>query len=145
MLVFKKMMNGDSLGFINMWFLKQMMRLLSRDRKKKNLREMIVMAILNLTPDNFKEKTREGLVLVDFYAEWCGPCKMLNPVLEELANETENLDVCKVNVDEAKELAIEFGVSTIPTILFFKNGEVVFQEAGYKPKEVLVSLIGSFD
>ncbi|MCL1991003.1 MAG: thioredoxin [Defluviitaleaceae bacterium] len=102
------------------------------------------MAVVNLTGENFKAETSQGLVLVDFYADWCGPCKMLAPVLDELANEVTDVKISKVNVDSAKELAVEFGVSTIPNITFLKDGKIVHQDIGYKPKEVLLSLIDSY-
>jgi len=101
------------------------------------------MAVVNLTEKNFKNETNQGLVLVDFYADWCGPCRMLAPVLEELATELADIKISKVNVDEARGLATEFGVSTIPNITFFKDGKVVHQDVGYKPKEVLLSLVDS--
>ena len=101
------------------------------------------MAVVNLTVENFKEETSQGLVLVDFYADWCGPCQMLAPVLDELAAEVTDVKISKVNVDGAKELAVQFGVSTIPNVTILKDGEVVHQDIGYKPKEVLVSLIDS--
>lgn len=99
------------------------------------------MAVINLTTENFKDETSQGLVLVDFYADWCGPCRMLAPVLDELATEVTDVKISKVNVDTAKDLAAQFGVSTIPNITILKDGEVVHQEIGYKPKEVLMSLL----
>lgn len=99
------------------------------------------MAVVYLTKENFKDETSQGLVLVDFYAEWCGPCKMLEPVIYELAEEVTDAKICKVNVDDAKELAIQFDVSTIPNIFILKDGEVVYQDIGYKPKDVLVDLL----
>lgn len=102
------------------------------------------MAVVKLTTENFKNETSQGLVLVDFYADWCGPCKMLAPVLDELSEEVIDVKISKVNVDEAKELAVEFGVSTIPSITILKDGKIMHQDVGYKPKEVLTSLIASF-
>jgi len=102
------------------------------------------MAVINLTEENFENETKEGLVLVDFYADWCGPCQMLMPVLEELASESTDVKISKVNVDQAKALAAEFGVSTIPNLTFLKDGKIVHQDIGYKPKEVLISLIDSY-
>ena len=101
------------------------------------------MAVISLTEANFKAETSEGLVLVDFYADWCGPCKMLAPVLEELAAEITGAKVVKVNVDDAKALAIEYKVSSIPNLTLLKDGEIVHQDVGFKPKEVLVQLIDS--
>ena len=102
------------------------------------------MKVVNLTKDNFKDETREGLILVDFYADWCGPCKMLSPVLDELAKEVTDVKISKVNVDHAKELVVQFSVSTVPNITLLKDGEIVHQDTGYKPKEVLISLIDSY-
>ena len=99
------------------------------------------MSIVNVTEENFREQTSSGLVLVDFYADWCGPCKMLAPVLEELASEITDAKVVKVNVDEARGLAIEYKVSSIPNITLLKDGEVVHQDVGFKPKEALMALI----
>jgi len=98
---------------------------------------------MNVTEENFKTETSEGLVLVDFYADWCGPCKMLLPVLDELASEMKEAKIVKVNVDDAKELAAEYKVTSIPNLTLLKDGEVVHQELGFKPKELLVALIDS--
>ena len=98
------------------------------------------MAVVNATTDNFKELTSNGLVLVDFYADWCGPCKMLAPVLDEVAGEVTDVKIVKVNVDNARELAMEYKVSTIPNLTLLKDGEMVFQDVGFKPKEVLLEI-----
>lgn len=87
---------------------------------------------------NFEELTKNGLVLVDFYADWCGPCKMIAPILEELDNEDEALNVVKVNVDEQGILAQRFGVMSIPTLVLFKDGVKVDQLVGFLPKPQLV-------
>ena len=101
------------------------------------------MAVISVNEENFKAETESGLVLVDFYADWCGPCKMLAPVLDELAANLTDAKVVKVNVDEAKALAIEYKVSSIPNLTLLKDGEVVHQDVGFKPKEVLSALIDS--
>ncbi len=80
-------------------------------------------------------------VLVDFYADWCGPCKMVAPILEEIANENTNIKVCKVNVDEAQDLAVKFGVASIPTLIVFKDGEVSVKNVGALPKDKILSLV----
>ncbi|MCS7338244.1 MAG: thioredoxin [Verrucomicrobiae bacterium] len=96
--------------------------------------------IVNLTKENFTKEVLESPtpVLVDFSADWCGPCKMLGPVLDELADEyVGRVKICKVDVDTEQELAARFGVTSIPTLLFFKSGQVVEQMRGLKSKRVL--------
>lgn len=81
-------------------------------------------------------------VLVDFYADWCGPCQMLAPVIDEIADELEGeAVVCKLNVDEARDLAMEFRVATIPTLMVFKNGEAVETVIGARPKDEIIALL----
>ncbi|WP_100011987.1 thioredoxin [Lentibacillus sediminis] len=100
------------------------------------------MAIKNVTDQNFTNETAEGLVLADFWAPWCGPCKMIAPVLEEIDGEMEDkVQIVKLDVDENQETAGKHGVMSIPTLLLFKNGEVVDQVIGFQPKEALVDLI----
>ena len=101
------------------------------------------MAVINVTEENFQAETNKGLVLVDFYADWCGPCKMLTPVLEELADEVKDVKIVKVNIDDSKSLVTDFKVSSIPNLTLLKDGEVVYQDVGFKPKEVLIGLIDS--
>lgn len=102
------------------------------------------MAIVNVTDQNFNQETSEGLVLTDFWAPWCGPCKMIAPVLEEINSEMgDKVKIAKLNVDENPETAQKFGVMSIPTLLLFKDGEVVDQVVGFKPKEALVQLINN--
>lgn len=85
----------------------------------------------------------DAMSVVDFYADWCGPCKMLSPVLEELAKENDDVNFFKVNVDENGELAEKYGVSTIPNVVFIKNGEVINRSIGFKPITELQKLIDS--
>lgn len=80
-------------------------------------------------------------VLVDFWAVWCGPCRMLSPVVDQIAEENPDIKVCKVNVDEEQQLAIKYGVMSIPTLLVFKGGELVNQSVGVIPKEEVLNLI----
>ena len=97
-----------------------------------------------LTADNFKEEVLEtsGLILIDCYADWCGPCKMMAPILEEIAEERQDVKVCKVNVDEQPELASQFGVMSIPTLLVFRDGKLVNQAVGARPKAGVLALLG---
>ncbi|MFW5841716.1 MAG: thioredoxin [Bacillota bacterium] len=85
----------------------------------------------------------EKLVLLDFYADWCGPCKMIGPVLEQVAGENDDIKVVKVNVDENISLAQQYGVQGIPALFVVKDGEVVAQKAGFMPKDALVSWVKS--
>ena len=96
--------------------------------------------VINKT--NFDEIVSSGkTVLVDFYADWCGPCRMLKPILEDVAKEREDIIVGKVNVDEEDYLASRYGVFSIPTLIVFKNGEIVNQASGARPKAQVLALV----
>lgn len=86
---------------------------------------------------NFNELINDDLVLVDFFANWCGPCKMLAPVLSELASDRDGLKVVKIDVDANADLAREYGVMSIPTLVLFKSGKLVATQTGFLPKELL--------
>ena len=94
-----------------------------------------------LTDSNFKDEISSGLVLVDFWAPWCGPCRMLGPIIEEVANEVEGVTVGKLNVDENPQTAGEFQVMSIPTVILFKDGEAVETMIGLRPKEAYMEAI----
>lgn len=94
--------------------------------------------MLHLEKENFNEIISKGTNLVDFYAEWCGPCKMLMPILEEL---NEKINIIKVNVDEHEDLAREYGIMSIPTLIFFKDGDIKKEIVGFKSKEELENII----
>jgi thioredoxin 1 len=102
------------------------------------------MAITHATDQTFSSETNSGLVLVDFWATWCGPCKMIAPVLEELDSELgEKLKIVKLDVDDNQETAAKYGVMSIPTLLLFKDGEVIDKVVGYQPKEALSARLES--
>ena len=99
---------------------------------------------VDLTNDNFESTTGSGVALVDFWAPWCGPCRMISPVIEELAEEFEGkANICKVNTDEEQDLAVKYGIRSIPTILFMKDGEVVDQMIGAASKQAFADKINS--
>jgi len=100
---------------------------------------------VTLTSQNFEEEVlkSEKPVLVDFWATWCGPCKMLAPVISEIAEEYEDkIKVGKVNIDDEKELAVKYQITSIPTLMLFKNGEVMNMSVGFQPKSELEKMIG---
>jgi thioredoxin 1 len=100
------------------------------------------MAITNVNDANFAEETSKGLVLADFWATWCGPCKMMAPVLEEIDSEmSDQLKIVKLDVDENQETAGKYGVMSIPTMFLFKDGKIADKVVGFQPKEALVDRI----
>jgi len=99
---------------------------------------------IELTNENFDATVSEGVALVDFWAPWCGPCRMISPVIEELAEEFEGkAKICKVNTDEQQDLSMKFGVRSIPTIIFMKNGEIVDTMVGAASKQAFADKINS--
>ena len=101
------------------------------------------MSIINLTKDSYHNEVMETekVVVSDFWATWCGPCKMMAPVVEEVAKDYPDVKVCKVNVDEEPELSNAFKIVSIPTIVVIKNGEIIDSVVGYRPKEDIEKII----
>lgn len=101
------------------------------------------MAVLHLTKENFKEEVLESNVpvLVDFWATWCGPCQMVGPVIEEIAGEVTDAKICKVDVDAQPELAREYRVMSIPTLMVFKDGQAVKREVGARSKQEILYML----
>lgn len=100
------------------------------------------MSVVNVTKDNFESvKASEKTVLLDFYADWCGPCRMVSPLVDEIAEECPEYFVGKINVDEEGELAAAFGVTSIPTLVVMKDGKVVNQSAGARPKNQILDML----
>lgn len=101
------------------------------------------MDILKVTSENFEEEVlkSEKVVLVDFYADWCGPCKMLSPVMEEIAQENEDIKVVKINIDNQRDLALDYDVMSIPTVVAIKNGQEIDRIVGVADKSEILNLI----
>ena len=99
--------------------------------------------ITNITKENFDKEVMqaEGTVLIDFWAAWCGPCRMIAPAVEKIAEERPDVKVCKVNIDDEQELAIKYGVMSIPTLMVVKNGEITEKAVGLRPKEEIEALL----
>ncbi len=95
------------------------------------------MAIIHGNEENFDSLINKKLVLVDFYADWCGPCRMLASQLEDLNNNRSEVEIVKINVDEAQNLAKKFGIMSIPALMLFKDGKLVDNKIGYMPKELI--------
>ena len=100
------------------------------------------MKTLHITKETFQKEVLQSNipVLLDFWAPWCGPCRMVGPILDEIAEEREDIKVCKVNVDEEPELAGQYDVMTIPTLMVLKNGQIITQSAGARPKDSILAM-----
>ncbi len=94
------------------------------------------MSVIHMEKQNYEELVGTGLVLVDFYAEWCGPCKMLAPALEALSN-NRDISIVKVDVDEQEELAYKFGIMSVPTMILYKDGKIISQRSGFHTSDML--------
>ena len=101
------------------------------------------MAVITLNNSNFEEEVLKSdkPVLVDFFATWCGPCRMLSPLVEQLAEENTDIKVGKIDVDQEDEIVQKYGIEAMPTLLVFKNGEVVNKQVGFAPKDALLALV----
>lgn len=134
--MFKGILKSSSVDFLNF------IRCFHATPLTRNFKEK-TMAELTITKANFQSEVLDSdkPVLVDFWASWCGPCKMLGPVISEIAEERSDIKVGKVNVDDEEELATQFGVMSIPFVALFKNGQIVKSSVGFKPKEEILSLL----
>lgn len=101
------------------------------------------MSVLEITSEQFEAEIlkSEKPVLVDFYADWCGPCKMLAPIVDEVAEEKEDVKVCRINIDENQDLAVEYGIMSIPTLVVIENGEEVGRTVGVVGKEEILEML----
>lgn len=99
--------------------------------------------VIALTKDNFESEVLncDKKILIDFYAVWCGPCKMVSPIVDKIAEENPDIKVCKVNVDEEEELAAKFGVMSIPSLFVVKNREIIAEKVGFAPKTELEAML----
>lgn len=101
------------------------------------------MSVIHITKDNFQTEVMDSKVpvLLDFWASWCGPCRMVSPVVDEIADETPTIKVGKINVDEQRELAAAFNIMSIPTLVVIKDGKITNQSLGARPKQQILSML----
>lgn len=126
-----------SLFAINRVLKKQEQNIDNKNIKEEN------MSVLEVMSDSFEEEVlkSEKPVLVDFYADWCGPCKMLAPIVDAVAEENSDVKVCRINIDENEELAVKYGIMSIPTLVVIKNGEEVRRTVGVVGKEEILEML----
>ena len=110
---------------------------------KRNNKEASTMSVLHIKKENFDQEVlhSEKPVLVDFWASWCGPCRMVGPILDEIAGERPDIKVCKINVDEQPELASRYQIMTIPTLMVIRDGEIITRSSGAKPKGKILDML----
>lgn len=110
--------------------------------KNENFKEEN-MSVLDVTSENFEKEVlqSEKPVLVDFYADWCGPCKMLSPIVDQIATENDNIKVCRINIDDEQDLAIQYGIMSIPTLVIIKNGEEANRSVGVVGKSEILEML----
>ena len=110
--------------------------------KNENIKED-KMSVLEFTSSDFEKEVlqSEKPVLVDFYADWCGPCKMLAPIVDQIAEENQDIKVCRINIDENQDLAVEYGIMSIPTLVVIKNGKEVSRTVGVVGKKEILELV----
>ncbi len=113
-----------------------------KNTKNENIKED-KMSVLEVTSNEFEEEIlkSEKPVLVDFYADWCGPCKMLAPIVEQVATENNDVKVCRINVDDAQDLAVEYGIMSIPTLVVIKNGKEANRAVGVLGKDEILEML----
>lgn len=99
------------------------------------------MEIINVNTASFDKAIANGKVLVDFYADWCGPCRMLGPILEDISKTTDDVQILKIDVDESSEIAAKFGVMSIPTMILFENGQIKDTKVGVSTKEQILDWV----
>jgi len=111
---------------------------------KQNLKDINMAKYVELTNDNFDATINEGVTMVDFWAPWCGPCRMIAPVIEELAEDFDGkATIAKVNTDEQQDIAVKYGIRSIPAILFFKDGEMIDQMVGAASKDAFAEKLNA--